>query len=81
MGIGAKSESFSSYLKDWKLSKFSDIWTIDKTHNQFLAHKLKMRFNLLSFAYKLFLMLLKRPHPSNFSLQKMFAYSTFSFCI
>jgi hypothetical protein len=27
-----------------QLFKFSDIWTIDKTHNKFLAHELKMRF-------------------------------------
>jgi hypothetical protein len=42
------------------LSKFSDIWTINKTHNNVLAHELKMRFNLLNFARKLFLMLLKK---------------------
>jgi hypothetical protein len=27
-------------FKDLKLSKFSDIWTIDKTHNKFLARQL-----------------------------------------
>jgi hypothetical protein len=32
IGIGS-----SSYLKDLKLSKFSDIWTIDKTYNKSLA--------------------------------------------
>jgi hypothetical protein len=53
-----KNESFSSYLKDLKLNKFSDIWTIDKTHNKFLAHELKIRFKLLNFARKLLLMLL-----------------------
>jgi hypothetical protein len=40
MGIGAKKWKCSSYLKDLKSSTFSDIWTIDKTHNKFLAHKL-----------------------------------------
>jgi hypothetical protein len=45
-----KMKSFSSYLKDLKLSKFSDIWTTDKTHNNVLAYELKMRFNLLNFA-------------------------------
>ena len=39
-----KNESFSSYLTDLKLSKFSDIRTSDKIHNKFLAHELKMRF-------------------------------------
>jgi hypothetical protein len=41
-----KNESFSNYLKDLKLRKFSDIWTIDKTHNNFLTHELKMCFKL-----------------------------------
>jgi hypothetical protein len=40
--------------------KFSDIWTIYKTHNKFLAHELKMRFKPLNFARKLCLMLLKK---------------------
>jgi hypothetical protein len=40
-GIGAKNETFSSYLKDLKLSKFSDIWTINKTHNKLLTYQLK----------------------------------------
>jgi hypothetical protein len=74
-----KNESFSSYLNDLKLSKFSDIWTIDKTHNKFLAHELKMRFKLLNFARKLFLMLLKKTHTpalENLSLRKIFVYST-----
>ena len=44
-----KNESFSSYLKGLKLSKCSDIWTINTTHNTFLAHQLRMRFHLLSF--------------------------------
>ena len=57
-----KNESFSNYLKDVKLSTFSDIGTIDKTHNKFVAHELKMRFKLLNIAYKLFLMLPKRHH-------------------
>jgi hypothetical protein len=52
--ISAKTYSFSAYLKDLKLSKFSDIWTINKTHNKFLVHQLKMRFNLLNFMCKLF---------------------------
>ena len=26
-------------LRDLKLSKFSDIWTINKTHNELLAHE------------------------------------------
>jgi hypothetical protein len=55
-----KNESFSSYLKDFKLSKFSDIWTVDKTHNKFLARELKMRFKLLNAARKLFLMPLNK---------------------
>jgi hypothetical protein len=41
-GIGAKNESFSAYLKDLKLSKFSDIWTINKnnrTQNAFCPLK------------------------------------------
>jgi hypothetical protein len=50
MGIRAKNESFSCYLKELKLSTFSDVWTIDKTRNKFLAHELKMRFKLLNFA-------------------------------
>ena len=58
-----KNESFGSYLKDLKLSTFSDIWTIDKTHNKFLAHELQMNFKLLNFARKLFLMLLKNTLP------------------
>jgi hypothetical protein len=41
-------------LKDIKFSNFSDIWTINKTHNKFLVHQLKMRFNLLNFMCKLF---------------------------
>jgi hypothetical protein len=41
-----KNESFSAYLKDLKLSKFSDIWTINKTRNKFLVHELKMHFDL-----------------------------------
>jgi hypothetical protein len=48
--ISPKNKSFSSYLNDLKLSKFSDIWTTDKTYNKFLAHELKMRFQLLNFA-------------------------------
>jgi hypothetical protein len=47
-------------LKDLKLSKFSDMRTIDKTHNKFLAHEFEMRFKLFSFARRLFLMLLKK---------------------
>ena len=43
-----KNESFNSYLKDLQLSKFSDIWTINTTHNKFLAHELKMCFHLLN---------------------------------
>jgi hypothetical protein len=66
-------------LKDLKLSKFSDIWTIDKTHNKFLAHELKMRFKLLNFARKLFVMLLKRspssPWSGKFICTKMFVYT------
>ena len=62
-GIGAKNGSFITILKDLKLNKFSDIWTINKTHNKFLAHKLKMRFKLLNFARKLFLMLLRKTTP------------------
>jgi hypothetical protein len=56
------------------LSKFSDTWTIDKTHNKFLAHELKMRFKLLNFERKLFLMLLKKTPPpalGNLSLSNL----------
>jgi hypothetical protein len=28
-------------IKDLKFSKFSDIWNINKTHNEFLANELK----------------------------------------
>jgi hypothetical protein len=63
IGIGAKMTISAPILKDLQLSKFSDIWTIDKTHNKFLAHQLKMRFKLLNFARKLFLMLLKKTPP------------------
>jgi hypothetical protein len=79
IGSGAKNERFSSYLKDLKLRKCSEIWTINKTHIKFLAHELKMRFKLLNFARKLFLMLQKRPPPpalENLSLRKYFVYST-----
>jgi hypothetical protein len=40
-----KNKSFSAYLKDLKLRKFSDTWTINKTRNIFLVHELKMHFN------------------------------------
>jgi hypothetical protein len=59
-----KNESFSSYLKDLKLSIFSDIYTINKAHNKFLTHELKMRFNLLYFVRKLVLMLLRKTPPA-----------------
>jgi hypothetical protein len=49
--IGAK---FQQLFKGLKLSKSSDIWTINKTYNQLLALELKKRFNLLNFARKLF---------------------------
>ena len=48
-----KYESFSSYLKDLKLTRFSDIWTINKIH-KFLVHELKMRLKLLHFMCKYF---------------------------
>jgi hypothetical protein len=47
-----KNESFSSYLKDLNLSKFSDIWTINKIHNKFLAHDLKRPFKAIFNAAK-----------------------------
>jgi hypothetical protein len=59
-----KNESFSSYLKDLNFSKVSDMWTIDKTHNKFLAHDLKKHFKVLNFARKLFLMRLKKTPPA-----------------
>jgi hypothetical protein len=58
VGIGSKKWKFD--LKDLKLSKFSDMRTIDKTHNKFLAHEFEMRFKLFNFARRLFLMLLKK---------------------
>jgi hypothetical protein len=65
---GQKMKSFSSYLKDLNLSKFSDIWTI------------KMCFNLLNVARKLFSTLhAKKDAPSaleNLSSQNLFVYST-----
>jgi hypothetical protein len=43
--LSSLNSSFSSYLKDLILSTtFSDIWTINKTHDILLAHELKMRF-------------------------------------
>jgi hypothetical protein len=45
--VPTENESFSSYLKDLKLSKFSGIWTIDKTHNNVLAHELEFIKNSL----------------------------------
>jgi hypothetical protein len=43
------------------MSKFSDIRAINKTHNKFLVHELKMRFK---FRGQAILMLLKNiPHP------------------
>jgi hypothetical protein len=59
-----KNESFSSYLKDLNFSKVSDMWTVDKTHNKFLAHYLKRHFIVLNFARKLFLMQLKKTPPA-----------------
>ena len=50
IGIGAKTFKQLFKLKDLKLTNFSDIWSIDKTHNIFLAHELKMRFKLLNIA-------------------------------
>jgi hypothetical protein len=35
----------SAALKDLKLSRFSDIWTINKIH-KFLVHELKMRLKI-----------------------------------
>ena len=38
-----KNESFGSYLKELKLCKLSDIWTVYKMHNKLLTHELKIR--------------------------------------
>jgi hypothetical protein len=64
--------------KDESFSKFSDIWSIDKTHNEFLAHELIMRFKLLKFARKLFLMLIKKtpPPPLRINLCLFYIIST-----
>jgi hypothetical protein len=41
-----KMKVSSTILKVLKLSKFSDIWTINKAHNKFLSlHELEMRLN------------------------------------
>jgi hypothetical protein len=71
------------------LIKFSDIWTIDKTHNKFLVYELKMRFKPLNFelfrAQAIFNAAQKRsysdktsrpPALENLSLQNFFVYST-----
>ena len=50
----------AAILNDLKLSKFYDIWTINKTHNNVLAHELKMHFK---FQVQAFLMLLKKAPP------------------
>jgi hypothetical protein len=65
-----------------KLSKCSDIWTINKTHNKCLAHKLKMRFKLLNFARKAMFNAARNednPAPAleNLPLRNFFVYSTF----
>jgi hypothetical protein len=48
-----KNESFSSYLKELKLRKCSDIWAINKTHNRLLAHELKNAFYAFKFRAQL----------------------------
>jgi hypothetical protein len=63
IGIGAKNKTFQLLFKGLKLSKFFIFGPLNKTHNTFLAHELKMRFKLLNFARKLFLMLLKKYTP------------------
>ena len=62
-----------------KLSKFSDIWTIDKTHYKFLAHELKMSFkcNESEFLNAIFNASKKdTPALKNLSLRNIFVYST-----
>jgi hypothetical protein len=52
IGIGPKEWKFQQAYKGLKINieRISDIWTINRTHNIFLAHGLKMRYNLLNFA-------------------------------
>jgi hypothetical protein len=68
-------QSFSSYVKDLKLSTFLIFGPLIK--HIFLAHELKMRFKLLNFARKLFLML-KGPPPL---LWKIYLYENFLFIL
>ena len=69
-----KNESFSSYLKDLKLSKFSDFGPLIKTHNKFLAHELKMRDTSLlwkTYLYEIFLFILHYKYPNNLYLSNI----------
>ena len=77
IGIGAKKWKFHSYLKDLKWSTYSDMWAINKTHNKFLGHELKLRFKLLNFVRKLFLILLKKTTPC--MIWKIYLYEIFLF--
>ena len=77
IGIGAKNKTFQLLFKGLKLSKFFIFGPLNKTHNTFLAHELKMRFKLLNFARKLFLMLLKKYTPPPL-LWKIYLYEEFS---
>jgi hypothetical protein len=45
IGIGAKNKTFQLLFKGLKLSKFFIFGPLNKTHNTFLAHELKMRLN------------------------------------
>jgi hypothetical protein len=44
IGIGTKKWKFQQVVKGLKIESISDIWTIDKTHNKFLALKMRLNF-------------------------------------
>jgi hypothetical protein len=90
-GIGAKKWKYELQFKGLEIKQlcnFSDIWTINLTHNNFFAHEFKMRLNL----FKLFLILLKETSPCSeniiftiyclfyiISTQTIYIYQTFHY--